>query len=681
MPLTALLIAQCLGAVLLAGVLGMYWREYRQSYLGWWACSFAALALYVLAQLAAYQMRGAGFVANDAPMFAAAFIYTSLGFLQLIALLVGLMLLLRPRWTPRRSRIWIALASLLLGVLVTLPYAGEPDGNLSRLFLRTGLRYLLTGIALCVAGATILLARAPQHGGRWLVATGLLLYGVLLAVMGTMSVPLLPTSGSRALGELARLQPVAELLAYQVIGLGLVIWLLDIERRRAQRADLRLRTLSRLDPLTGLANDAGLRQSLHQHFARNPGQDVVLALVGLDNFRLVNQALGMHGGDAALAALGKRLAARADDGLEIGRLAGDQFVVFTCDDAGAMPRIRALQQLIATRLPVGSQSLGLASSIGWSRLRSPSAWHSVLREAEIALHTAKEQGGGQALGFSLELRARMLDWVSFGDELEQAFASDAFVIYLQPIIRCADGSVSGFEALARWQHPRRGLLDPGAFLPQLHTLRMMPRFDTLIFERTIALLGRCDPAVAPRISVNLSAESVGRPNLVGEITTMLKRHAVDPGRLQVEVSESAAMRSLDAGLELLQQLVDLGVMVAIDDFGTGYSSLTYLTSLPADTIKFDRGFIRSLGEGGHERDVLEALVPLCHRLGRSVVAEGVEDEAQFGLVRALGFDAVQGYLFARPAPAEDALASWSGAASRPPSAVAPTAGSAHPSQA
>lgn len=676
MPLTALLITQCLGAILLAGVLNMYWRAYRQAYLGWWATSFAALALYVLAQLWAYQLRGAGHVANDPELILAALGYTSLGFLQLLSLLVGLVLLIRPRWAPARRRTWIVLACLALGAAVTLPLATEPDGNLTRLFLRTGLRYLLTGLALCAAGATIVLARAPHQGGRSLVAAGLLLYGLLLSLMGVMSVPLLPTAGSNALGQLARLQPIAELLAYQVIGLGLVIWLLDIERRRAQRADLRLRSLGRMDALTGLANDAGLRQALHQHFARDPDQGLVLALVGLDNFRLVNQALGMHGGDAALAALGKRLAARAVDGVEIGRLAGDQFVVFTRDDAGAMQRIAALQQLIAHRLPAGNQAISLSSSIGWSRLHSPKAWDSALREAEIALHTAKEQGGSQTLGFSMELRAKMLDWVSFSDELEQAFANEAFLIYLQPIIRCTDGSVAGFEALARWQHPRRGLLAPGAFLPQLQTLRMMPRFDSLIFERAIALLGRYPPALAPHVSVNLSAESIGRPGLVGELSALLAQHRVEPRRLQIEVSESAAMRSLDAGLELLRQLRELGVSVAIDDFGTGYSSLTYLTSLPADAIKFDRGFIRSLGQGGHEHDVLEALVPLCHRLGRSVVAEGVEDESQFALVRALGFDAVQGYLFAQPAPAEEALASWGEVAARAPASHPATAAGA-----
>jgi diguanylate cyclase (GGDEF)-like protein len=670
---SALLIAQGLGALLLAGVLAAYWREYRQAYLGWWSASFGVLALYVVAVMLALRLRAAGAVANDPPMIALAFGYTSLGFFQLLALVFGLVLLLRPRWGPARHVGPAVLGCLLLGAAVTLPYATDPDGNLSRLFLRTGLRYLLTGVTLLVAGLVILRARGPRHAGRWLVCAGLTLYGLLLTVMGAMSVPGSATAGGPLLGYLAQLQPVVELLVYQVAGLGLVIWLLAIERRRAESADRRLQTLSRCDPLTGLCNDAGLRHALHEWFLRHPGRNALLAIAGLDRFRLVNQTLGMHGGDAALAALGQRLQRRLPAGLHLGRLAGDQFLLFCADDGTALTRLAGVQSLIGERLLVAGQTVLLSASIGWSRLRSPGAWESVLREAEIALQAAKESGSGQCLGYSLEMHSRLHDWVSFSDEVQQAFDADAFALFLQPLFGCSDGAVVGFEALARWPHPRRGLLAPGAFLPQLQTLRLMPRFDQLMLRRAICLLGSDQGRDVPKLAVNLSADSLEQPRLVKDLEGLLTRHAVAPARLLIEVTESAAMRSLDAGQDALRRLVELGVGVAIDDFGSGYSSLTYLKDLPAGWIKFDRAFIASLSHDSVERTILEALVPLCQRLQRKVIAEGVETEAQFALARALGFDAVQGYLFARPEEAESSLAVWTTAGGHEPRGALPRA--------
>ncbi|MCK7592596.1 putative bifunctional diguanylate cyclase/phosphodiesterase [Pseudomarimonas salicorniae] len=659
---TSLMVAQLLGALLLAGVLGTFWRQYRQAYLGWWSMSFVALALYLATVMVAYQFRAGGSVATDPGMIGLALGYTTLGFLQLLTLLIGLHLLIRPEWSPARRPVLLLLACLLLGALVTLPYATAPDGNLSRLFLRTGLRYLLTGLALIAASIGVLRARAPWHAGRWLVAAGLGLYGVLLAVMGTMSMPALPTAGSATLGLLARLQPVVELLAYQVIGLGLVIWLLAIERRRAEAADRRVLTLSRSDPLTGLPNDAGLRHALHAWFTAHPGQNVLLAIAGLDNFRLVNQTLGMHGGDAALAALGQRLTRRLPAGLHVGRFGGDQFLLFTADDDSALERLADLQMLIHERLQVGGQNVPLSASMGWSRLRSPSAWDSVLREAEIALHAAKMHGDGQCLGYSRDMRGRLQDWVSLSDQVQHAFDNDAFAVHLQPLFDCRSGALAGFEALARWPHPRRGLLGPGAFLPQLQTLRLMPRFDLMMLRRAITLLGSEQGGRIPRLAVNLSAESLEHPSLVDDVGELLRRHGVPAEQLLVEVTEGAAMRSMQGGLDALRRLGELGVAVAVDDFGTGYSSLTYLKDLPAQWIKFDRAFIASLGET--ERMVLEALVPLCHRLGRRVVAEGVETQAQFELARSLGFDLAQGYLLARPTEADEALAVWLPAESR-----------------
>jgi diguanylate cyclase (GGDEF)-like protein len=651
--------AQLIGSLLLTGVLFGYWHSYRQRYLQWWAASFGALSLYTALNLLAGLFRLGGAGADDPVMLALALIYTSLGFLQVIALVVGLGMLARPRWNLSRRHVQgLLLICAAMGAAVSLPLADAADGNLTRLFLRIGSRYLFTGVALLGAALWLFRLQAPRHAGRMLVAGAFAIYGVELCLIGLLSTQYLRGEFPPLLVALTPLQGLFELVAYQAIGLGLVIWLLAIERARASQANERLQLARRMDSLTGLANERGLQRDLQKWFESVTDRATVIGVLGIDNFRLVNQARGMQGGDEVLQTLAMRLAALRTSELGFARLGGDEFVVYGLDRADTPARLEAIRASLGEPLLLGAQSVMVSCSLGWTRIADVGHLALALREARIALRVAKLAGGGRPQVYAPELAEDEQDWVSIAAEVEQAFEREEFCIYLQPIYATLDGKPESFEALTRWQHPRRGLLPPDSFLPQLQTLRLMPRLDRWILQRAI----RCQAAWLARglrplpVAVNLTAETLQDPGLPGFVIEQLEAHRLPRALIHLEVTESMAMRSLDAGTAVLRRLADAGLMISVDDFGTGYSSLTYLKDFPAQRIKFDRSFIEQISQSQASQWVLEALVPLCRKLGKQVLAEGIETVQQRDLAQAIGFDAMQGYLFSRPLSMEAAEA-------------------------
>lgn len=646
---TTVHLTQLAGALLMSGLLWVFLRQYGRPYLRLWALSFLALALHVGGMvLATYAREHWGWKPTDPAQLAVTWFYTGAGALQILALLAGIHALTSSGSRTAGAR-WLLLAAGLIGAALTLPWATDPGVNLQRLFLRVGTRYLLGGLALALAAFWVLRHGRGRHIGQQLTGWVLALYAAELLLQAAVALPLIWGRMIPAHVAITPLHGLIELVAYPMLGVGLVIWLLTNEDRRRSEAEARLREAGRTDPVTGLANETGLVAELGLLGA----MPSVLGLLGLDQFKLVNESQGMHGGDALLRRVGEHLQRQLPEARAIGRLGGDEFVI-------VMPPAQALNALERARASLGRGSGGaqpglLRASLGWTRLEGVADLRGALGRAGAALRCAKQNGGGQTLEYRAEMADGQRDWVLLEEELEHAFARDAFVLYLQPLVAGGRNELVGYEGLLRWHHPQRGVLSPDQFLPSLRTLRQMRRVDAMVVEQAARLLAQAPKPALP-IAINLGADTLLAAGTVDLIAAVLKRHGVSPSLLQVEITEETALRSVEQGSEVLLQLRALGVEVALDDFGSGFSSLTHLSRLPIRRIKFDRHFLAAAINDFPARAVLSALLPLARQLGLRSVAEGVESRAQLDLAESLGFDELQGYLFGRPEPASMVLA-------------------------
>jgi diguanylate cyclase (GGDEF)-like protein len=575
-------------------------------------------------------------------MFFLTWLYAAAGAMQILALLAGIHALIAKQ-SPQAFKVrWLIAASVGVGALLTLPWASDPEVNLPRLFLRAGSRYLLGGLALLAAAVWVLRTAEPRAIGRRVTGWVLALYATELLIQAVVAVPLMWGVLWAPLRWVTPVHGLFEVVVYPMLGVGLVSWLLDNENQRRRQAELRLGEAGRIDPVTALANESGLLALLGSQDA----SAATLGLLGLDQFRLINEARGMRGGDDQLRRVAAHLRDHLPHARALARLGGDEFVIVLPPGEGSGASFERVRAALGRGSGGGQPGL-LSGSLGWTPLDGIADLRAALGRAGSALRCAKQEGGGRSLAFRPEMLDSARDWVLMEEEFEEAFASNAFVIYLQPLVAPGRATVLGYEALLRWHHPQRGVLGPDQFLPSLRTLRQMQRLDALVIEQAARLLAESSPPRLP-IAVNIGADTLLAPGTVELISAVLKRHGIAPHLLQLEVTEETAMRSLERGVDVLQALRALGVEVAVDDFGSGFSSLTYLTRLPIARIKFDRQFLTRATEDAASRAVLAALVPLMRKLGLRCVAEGVETLGQRELAESLGFDELQGYLFGRP---------------------------------
>ena len=290
----------------------------------------------------------------------------------------------------------------------------------------------------------------------------------------------------------------------------------------------------------------------------------------------------------------------------------------------------------------------------------------LLRRADIAMYAAKERRLGVARyepGFDTTSAERLALMAELGTALDEG----QLVLWYQPQARLQDGKIIGAEALVRWNHPTRGLVPPGAFVPFAERTGLGRRLSRFVLETAVVQLAcwRDDSDAPPRVAVNLSMVDLLDLALPDEVERLLAEAGVDASRLELEITEGVIMADPVRVGSVLERLREVGVKLAIDDFGTGYSSLAYLKSLPVDVLKIDRSFVSNLTEEARDAAVVRSAVELAHSLGLGVVAEGVEDEQTYEALRRLGCDFVQGYHVARPAPADEvaaAIAAWNGSA-------------------
>nr|WP_245233793.1 bifunctional diguanylate cyclase/phosphodiesterase [Micromonospora parva] len=419
------------------------------------------------------------------------------------------------------------------------------------------------------------------------------------------------------------------------------------------------------DPLTGLANraamlsrgDQSLRQLSHDH-------PVALLLLDINQFKEVNDTLGHAAGDQLLRLTANRLNALVRTGDLLGRLGGDEFALLltavpVLGDRAA-PMAHALRQAreIAERLAAPTEVAGVRMSIEVSvgvvvAAAGTADLTELLRRADIAMYQAKE-GGGNVAAYDGARDAASTDQLALLAELREALTvDDQLVLALQPAVDLATGAPTGVEALIRWQHPRRGWLNPADFIRPVENSEQLGTFTRYVLNKALSVAaGWAREGLDVPISVNLSARSLLDPRLPVEIADALRRHQVPPHRLVLEITETVVMSELEVIDEVLATLRSMGVQLAVDDFGTGFSSLTFLTRIAVDELKVDRSFVIRMADSPEAAAIVRTTVGLAHELGLRVVAEGVETAEQRMALAELGCTSAQGYHFFKPMPAD-----------------------------
>ncbi|GAB3909357.1 hypothetical protein GCM10029964_110780 [Kibdelosporangium lantanae] len=436
---------------------------------------------------------------------------------------------------------------------------------------------------------------------------------------------------------------------------GLVVFQDVTERRRA--AEL-LRHQATHDDLTGLPGRVAVKELLAKLLSGDDPGKIALLFCDLDNFKRVNDSLGHDAGDELLTALARRLEDGVPAGCTVARMSGDEYVVICRDvsEVGGVDEFASnVAHLFRTAIPVRGQLLRVSASVGAAVPSGPETTGAdLLRFADAAMFEAKRRGAGRFSLANAALIASADSQLYLEGQLREALQNDGLVLHYQPVVG-VDGSILSAEALVRWPHPDRGLLSPGQFLVVAEQGDMLRDLDRWVL-RTALKEAKSWPAVDGRqvsVAINLAGLVPGDPEFVDVVATAIAGSGVESERVVLELVETAFVDLPSRSRTAMAELVARGVRFAVDDFGTGYSSLARLRDLPAQIIKVDRRFVAGIGTDPLDFAVARAVVDLARAMGRSCVAEGVETDTQFTMLRDVGVDAYQGWLLSRAVPPEE----------------------------
>ncbi len=441
---------------------------------------------------------------------------------------------------------------------------------------------------------------------------------------------------------------------------GIVVSAHDISKHKRQEAHLRRAALR--DPLTGLPNRTEFMNRLEDALVcpHDDQSGVAVLFVDLDRFKTINDTFGHAAGDSLLVQVSQRIATSLRVGDLLSRYGGDEFIILVerLNDVRVARHV-AERVIDALHLPfiLNGREVIVSASIGISvGLHSPVKARDLLHQADVALYQAKRQGRASYIQYEAELDAEAMQSLQLESELWNALEREEFRLLFQPEVELETGRIVGFEALARWQHPERGLLPPDAFIPFAEQTGLINPIGSWV------LLAACRQAVAWQqpghepltVSVNLAANQLYQTDFVAEVEGVLHETGLDPRCLKLEITEGVLIRDTEVVSQVLQDLKALGVACVLDDFGTGYSSLSYLTRFPVQTLKIDRTFVDRLGSDRGATAIVSAIATLAHGLNMETTVEGIETAEQLAFVRELHCARGQGFYFWAPLSAEAA---------------------------
>lgn len=422
---------------------------------------------------------------------------------------------------------------------------------------------------------------------------------------------------------------------------------------------LELDRAANYDPLTGLPNRQWIEERLRtaRQEAASSKHPLVVGYLDIDGFKLINDQLGKDIGDEALRIIGDRLSNRLGDRATIARIGGDEFVLILEGDHSETDYRRILS-VVSDPITVHETSILVTASLGITRYPNDDTdAEGLIRHADHAMYSAKERGRNQFQVFDpgqhewqRQRRFQLMD-------IARALEHDEFELYFQPQLRMADSEIFGFEALIRWNHPKKGLVPPGLFLPTVEHSHLEIPLGNWVLRNTLAQMNEWQQAGQEiPVCININAAHIMDASFIGALTDCLHRYpSVNPGKITLEVLESTALEDTKSAGSMLTRCRALGVQVALDDFGTGFSSMTYLRNLPVDLIKIDQSFIRNMLSDANDRAIVESIIFMAQRFQHPVLAEGVETLAHAVALKEMGCGLIQGYGIARPMPAAEVL--------------------------
>ena len=442
---------------------------------------------------------------------------------------------------------------------------------------------------------------------------------------------------------------------------GIVLNTRDVSERKAFERQLEHHAF--YDTVTGLANRALFKNRVDHALAQGQraGRAVAVLFMDLDDFKIVNDSFGHAIGDALLKEVGERVSAALRSADTAARLGGDEFAILLENTDDSHPDEVAARIFDALDAPfqIEGKELGVRASIGiafGNGKGGAKATDELLRNADVAMYTAKGQGKSRCEVYQPTMHKSMLRRLELKSDLQRALEQNEFVLHYQPVIDLETQTISGLEALVRWEHPERGTIPPLEFIPLAEETGLIIPLGSWVLDtacREARRLQQKFPQKPPlSVSVNLSSRQLQWPGIVAEVRNALRASGLPPNSLTLEVTESVMMQNVELSVLRLQELKALRVRIAIDDFGAGYSSLNYIRRFPVDILKVDKSFIDRIDEGGEGLALTAAIIDLAKVLKLRPVAEGVERSAQLDRLRELGCDYGQGYYFARPATTE-----------------------------
>jgi len=452
---------------------------------------------------------------------------------------------------------------------------------------------------------------------------------------------------------------VLPMVALGVIGAGFLTWLMigRLKRASSDLADREVESRHQAmhDALSGLPNRHHFVQRLQENLdelvqARNNGR-VVVAYIDVDRFKDVNDTMGHAAGDALIMAVARRLQTHIGTEDFLSRFGGDEFAVLrrSCDTDAASRLAECLRGAFEESFDVYGQHVRMTASIGLAQAPEHGASpQELMRHADIALYQGKNQGRDRAMLFCAEMAAEVEQRREIELDLHAAIEAGSLNLYYQPVISCAQGKVTGLEALLRWKHPTKGDISPALFVPIAEEAGLMPALGAFVLERAFEEAKRWPDL---EVAINLSPVQFRHVDLVDLLESLVRKHNVNPRRIILEVTEGVLMESTDRNRQILDTVRGLGFKIALDDFGTGYSSLRYLCDFRFDKIKIDRAFVTGIHERKRAMTIIQSVVTLGRGLGMDIVAEGVETEAEASVMRLVGVTELQGFFFSQAVPA------------------------------
>lgn len=428
-----------------------------------------------------------------------------------------------------------------------------------------------------------------------------------------------------------------------------------------KESEYKLKHLAHHDPLTGLPNRLLLNSRMHQSMAhaRRNNTMVAVMFLDLDKFKMVNDTLGHPIGDLLLQEVAQRLTACLREEDTISRMGGDEFVILLDDlqDTNFASSVaQKINETLSKPFLLDEHEIFISGSIGISIFpHDGDEVTDLFRNADIALYRAKEQGRNNFQYYTQDLSARAMERMQLETDLRHALERNELIIHYQPQADLYNGSIIGMEALLRWQHPTRGLLQPDSFIPLAEETGLIIPIGEWVLRTACARLKAWMNSGLPqvRVSVNLSAGQFNQHDLASVVASALNDSGLPPECLELELTETMIMRDAENTLIILQKIKALGVKIAIDDFGTGYSSLSHLKRFPIDRIKIDQSFVQNITSDTADAAVSQAIISMSHSLNIVTVAEGVETEAQMEFLRSRHCNEIQGFHFSRPVPEQE----------------------------